>query len=106
MRSPARRLFVAIELDDAARVAIVVLQQHVVHARGAARSLTIVDPARMHLTLAFLGDVGETAVPAVTDTLSVNINVQPFVAVFHGLGVFPPRGAPRILWLGVGEGAR
>ena len=57
MRSPARRLFVAIDLDDAARVAIAVLQQHVVHALGAARSLTIVDSARMHLTLAFLGEI-------------------------------------------------
>ena len=29
---------------------------------------------------------------------------RPFDIVFSGAGVFPPRGAPRVLWIGIGAG--
>ena len=74
-------------------------------ALGAEGSVKTVDPAHMHLTLAFLGEIAEPAVPPIVATLSQNIDVRPFAAEFQGLGVFPPRGAPRVLWLGVEEGA-
>jgi 2'-5' RNA ligase len=100
------RLFVAIDLDEEARLAIAVLQQRLVKALGAEGSLKIVDPEHMHLTLAFLGEIAEPAVPAIVDVLSIIIDVRPFAAGFQGLGVFPPRGAPRVLWIGVDEGAK
>ena len=99
------RLFVALDLDDDARQAIARLQQHVVKALGPERSVKTVDPSHMHLTLAFLGEIVEHAVPPVVDIFSTNIDARPFAAGFQGLGVFPPRGAPRVLWLGVAEGA-
>ena len=99
------RLFVALDLDDAARRAIAALQQRVAMALGTGPSVKMVDPMRMHLTLAFLGEIAEPAVPAIVDALSTHIDRRPFAAEFQGLGVFPTRGAPRILWLGVGEGA-
>ena len=98
------RLFVALDLDDDARRAIAALQQRVAKALEADRSMKPVDPARMHLTLAFLGEIAEPAVPAIVDALSSNIAVPLFAAEFEGLGVFPPRGAPRVLWLCVGRG--
>ena len=98
------RLFVALDLDDGARVAIAALQHRVIQALAADRSIRMVDPARMHVTLAFLGEVVERDVPAIVDALSVSIDTRPFVVEFQGLGVFPPRGAPRVLWLGVGPG--
>jgi 2'-5' RNA ligase len=99
------RLFVALDLDDDARVAIAALQRRVVKTLGAEESVKTVDPARMHLTLAFLGQVDDPAVPPIVDALSINIDQRPFAAGFRGLGVFPPRGAPRVLWLGVEEGS-
>ena len=99
------RLFVAIDLDDDARTAIARLQERTVNAIGAGRSLKWVNPSHMHLTLAFLGEIPEGAVPPIVDTLSTNITMRPFAAEFQGLGVFPPRGAPRVLWLRVEEGA-
>ena len=99
------RLFVAIDLDEDARRAIAALQRRVMRALGTERSVKAVDPAQMHLTLVFLGEIAEPAVPPIVDTLSTNIDVRPFAAEFHGLGVFPPRGAPRILWLGLEEGS-
>lgn len=98
------RLFVAIDLDEGARRAIAALQERVAEALGADRSIKTGDPAHMHLTLAFLGEIAEPEVPAVVDTLSINIDLGPFAVEFQGLGVFPPRGAPRVLWLGVGRG--
>jgi 2'-5' RNA ligase len=83
------------------------LQQRVVKALGAGPSVKVVDPLHMHLTLAFLGEIAEPAVPAIVDSLSTaDIDVRPFAAALQGLGVFPPRGAPRILWIGIGEGAK
>jgi len=99
------RLFVALDIGDDARVAMAALQQRVTQALGVDRSIKIVDPAHMHLTLVFLGEIAERDVPAIVDALSSDIAVPPFAAEFEGLGVFPPRGAPRVLWLGVGRGA-
>jgi 2'-5' RNA ligase len=99
------RLFVAIDLDDAARRAIAGAQQEIGNALGASRSMKMVDPVRMHLTLAFLGEIAERDVPALVRTLSTDFDMRPFEAVLQGLGVFPPRGAPRVLWIGVAGGA-
>ena len=99
------RLFVALDLDDDARRAIAALQQRIAKALGADRSIKTVDPAHMHLTLAFLGEIADCDVPGIVDTISINIDLRRFAAVFQGLGVFPPRGAPRVLWLGVGDGS-
>ena len=99
------RLFVAIDLDDDARALIAQAQHRLAKMLDADRSLKWVSPGHMHLTLAFLGEIAEPAVPAIVKSLSVSIDVRPFAAVFHHLGVFPPRGAPRVLWLGVGDGA-
>jgi 2'-5' RNA ligase len=96
---------VALGLDDDARREIAALQERVAKALEADRSMKTVDPARMHLTLAFLGEIAERDVPAIVDTLSISIDIRPFAATFQGLGVFPPRGAPRVLWLGVEEGS-
>jgi RNA 2',3'-cyclic 3'-phosphodiesterase len=99
------RLFVAIDLDDDARAAIAQTQHRLAEMLDTDRSLKWVNPAHMHLTLAFLGEIAESAVPAIVQSLSVNIDGHPFTAVFQDFGVFPPRGAPRVLWLGVGDGA-
>ena len=98
------RLFVALDLDDEARGAVAALQQRVAKALGDSPSMKMVDPAHMHLTLAFLGAIAEPDAPAIVEALSRDIDLRPFAADFQGVGVFPPRGAPRVLWLGVGQG--
>ncbi|MGB7219694.1 MAG: RNA 2',3'-cyclic phosphodiesterase [Vicinamibacterales bacterium] len=99
------RLFAAIDLNDEVREAIAAEQKRVAAIVGKGASLRWVLPAHMHLTLAFLGEVAEAAVPQIVDALSPNFDIAPFTAVFQHLGVFPPRGAPRVLWLGMAEGA-
>ena len=99
------RLFTAIDLDDAARDAVARLQRRLSERPSGDRSLKWVDPSRMHLTLVFLGEVADARVPAIVESLSPPIDVPRFAIAFQGLGVFPPRGAPRVLWLGVAQGA-
>jgi len=99
------RLFIAIDLDDAARSAIAAEQKRIVSSLGSG-SLKIVRPEQMHLTLVFLGEVAEPKAPALTELIAQPLAGAPFHLAFAGVGVFPPRGAPRVLWLGATDGER
>jgi 2'-5' RNA ligase len=98
-----RRLFVAAWLppeaaDEAAEV--------VERLRAGGAEARWVPPGNLHVTLRFLGDVdGETAA-AVADALpEVVRGFAPFPLRLAGLGTFPPRGEPRVAWIGVDAGA-
>ena len=44
-------------------------------------------------------------VPPIVEAIGAAMSTRtPFDIVFGGAGVFPPRGAPRVLWIGVGAG--
>jgi 2'-5' RNA ligase len=102
------RLFTAIELNEDARRAIAAEQKRIagVLGRDPESSLKWIRPERMHLTLVFLGEIEEAHAPAVIDAMGEAIDeAEPFPIVFAGLGLFPARGTPRVLWLGVSTGA-
>jgi len=63
-------------------------------------------PEQMHLTLVFIGQVDEPTAAAIATDISEPVRMNPFDLSFAGLGVFPPRGAPRALWIGGGEGTQ
>lgn len=101
------RLFTAIDLALEARAAIAGEQQGIVAALAdAARSLRLVRAEHMHLTLVFIGEVADVSGGAIVEAMARPIPLPPFELVFGGVGVFPSRGAPRVLWLGVLDGAR
>jgi 2'-5' RNA ligase len=58
----------------------------------------------MHLTLAFLGEVDEGRSQTLVEVMRQPIDRPPQPIAFGGLGMFPPHGAPRVLWLGVDSG--
>jgi RNA 2',3'-cyclic 3'-phosphodiesterase len=100
------RLFVAVDLPDETKRVIAAEQKRIaapVITSGG--SLKLVAPAQMHLTLLFLGEVQEARVPAVTEAMNTAVDVPAFDLALGGVGVFPPRGAPRVLWMGVTMGA-
>lgn len=100
------RLFVAVDLSDDAREAIVVEQRRLAAALvGFRDSLRLVKANQLHLTLLFLGEVAEARVPDLVATMNVALDLPAFQLGLGGAGVFPPRGAPRVLWIGVTEGA-
>jgi RNA 2',3'-cyclic 3'-phosphodiesterase len=97
------RLFAAIDLSAATRAAIAAEQQRIRTALGSAGdALKWVRPGNMHLTLVFLGHVDDERVPPLVDDFGRDIDLRPFEMTFAGIGAFPERGAPRVLWAGVG----
>lgn len=93
------RAFVAIELDQALREAIRELQARLRPRLGGIRP---VRPEGIHLTLRFFGDTSPTQV----ETLRLRLGAAaalcpPAAARVAGLGTFPERGRPRVLWLGL-----
>jgi 2'-5' RNA ligase len=101
------RLFAAIELDDPARAAIAEEQQRLAALlRGHGASVPrLVSAERMHLTLVFIGEVPDDRAQTIVGAAAAPIELPPFAVGFGGIGAFPPRGAPRVLWLGVADGA-
>jgi len=103
------RLFLAIDLDDAARAAIAREQKRMAAAidRGE-KALAWVAVDRMHLTLVFLGEVPDAPAARLVEAMAAPIARAPFAITFGGVDVFPPERArkpPRILWIGLAEGA-
>jgi len=101
------RLFIAIDLDDAARAAIGREQKRLAATIGDKRrsAMKWVRPDHMHLTLAFLGEVDEGRAPSLIEDAGADLPHDVFDLRFGGFGVFPPRGTPNVLWLGVAAGA-
>lgn len=97
------RLFVSIDLPSALAPAVEAVQDEVRDAEG----LRFTDPAGVHVTLKFLGDVDADELPAVREAIAEAVaaaDVGPFEATLAGLGVFPSTEYIRVLWLGVDEG--
>ena len=67
-------------------------------------SVRMIPRDNLHLTLRFLGDVEETRIADIAAALA-SIGTRPaFDVRLSGLGAFPPRGQPRVLWIAVDEG--
>jgi len=102
------RLFIAVELgksvQDVAASLIDVLRHRA--AREAPHSkVTWVEPGRMHLTLRFIGEVDAARAERILNVLREPIALAPFSVRWQGLGAFPKKGPPRVLWVGVVAGA-
>src|SRR2546426_3148753 len=101
------RLFVAIELgEQVLREGAKLVDELRKRAdrRSPGARLTWVTPDRMPLTLRFLGEVSDERASDVLGTLRDPIPMEPFAVAWEGLGVFPPKGPPRVIWLGTGRG--
>jgi 2'-5' RNA ligase len=57
---------------------------------------------KLHLTLRFIGEVEGLKKKEVQSVLT-EIQMPPFDMQITGVGVFPPRGTPRILWAGMAK---
>ncbi|BCS88734.1 RNA 2',3'-cyclic phosphodiesterase [Pseudodesulfovibrio sediminis] len=62
-------------------------------------------PGNWHLTLKFLGEIDESRLPRIIEALTA-IRFDPFVLQAGGAGVFPRTQHPRVVWLGLKEGAK
>jgi 2'-5' RNA ligase len=90
-----KRLFVAIDLPESTRQLLAALDPHI-------RGVRWIDPAQMHLTLGFFGDVPDDIDLALWEKLSA-IEFGAFFLPIVGVGTFSANGAPKIIWIGVGK---
>ena len=98
-----QRLFVAVELPAGAKEG---LAAAVGQLRGLMPAgVRWVNPAGIHLTLKFLGEVDGGLAPPLLAALQremAGVDKTPFPLRLDGLGVFPNRREPRVIWAGVG----
>jgi 2'-5' RNA ligase len=92
------RLFVAIDLPLQVKERLSLLCCGLPGARW-------VRPEHLHLTLRFIGEVDAMVFQAVRETL-VEVQGEPFSLRLGGTGFFPPRGRPRVVWVGIGKNER
>src|SRR5262252_7314871 len=91
----SKRLFVAIDLPESTRQLLANLDPHI-------RGMRWTDPVQMHLTLGFFGDVPENVDLKLREKLT-EIQFGAFFLPVNGVGSFPAKGAPKIVWIGVGK---
>jgi len=91
-----KRLFVAIDPPESTRKFLAGLDPYI-------RGVRWTDVEQMHLTLAFFGDVPDAVDLALREKLSA-IQFGAFFLPITDVGTFPPKGLPKIIWIGVGSG--
>ena len=64
--------------------------------------IRLTDPASVHLTLRFFGETaGDDLEKIRASVLSVALRAAPFAVELAGVGAFPTRHRPRVVWVGV-----
>ena len=105
------RLFVAVPVEDSVRAAVGELMDRLA---GTGASIEVRAPGQprwvrvegLHLTLRFLGATPDVRQAELAAALAaVASTASPFRVTLSGGGAFPGPRYPRVLWLGIAEGA-
>jgi 2'-5' RNA ligase len=88
------RLFVAADIPEPARDILLGVRPAPLPGVG------LVPREDLHLTLYFIGEVGDVEAAAIRDALD-RVQAAPFTIDLEGVGRFPPEGVARVLWAGV-----
>lgn len=92
-----KRLFIALDPPEKTREELAALCQGLPDCRWT-------PPEQLHLTLCFIGEAEGSTFLDIREALE-EIAAAPFSIQLEGLGLFPPRRAPRVLWAGVQDNA-
>jgi 2'-5' RNA ligase len=87
------RLFIAIDFPDE-------IKDDLANICFGVQGAKWVPKEQMHLTIRFIGDVDEAQYHAVSSGLS-DVNASGFDLRIKGVGHFPLRNQPRVLWAGI-----
>jgi len=89
------RLFTAVDLPEAIKNNLNSMAFGIPGAKWVA-------PEQLHLTIRFIGEVDGALFHDIKDVLD-EVNFTAFNLQLQGVGCFPPRGAPRVLWIGLAK---
>lgn len=101
--TPTQRVFCAIELPLEIRERLIehikLLRESVPEVRASWERLE-----KLHLTLKFLGEIARDRIGMLSDAAGrAARRTRPFTLALADAGMFPPRGVPRILWIGIND---
>jgi RNA 2',3'-cyclic 3'-phosphodiesterase len=102
------RAFLAVELSQELRAELALVQQELKHRIEPELKrdtrISWVQPAKIHLTMKFLGDMDEQVIDPLHSALEQAIGNRTAVTVpLERLGAFPRPHSPRVLWVGPSE---
>lgn len=92
------RLFVALDIPEDVRASLRAFAQPL---RAKWPRIRWTRPEGQHVTLKFLGEVGEERLELIVSMLAPLRSPEPVTMNFRGIGFFPQPGRPRVLWAGV-----
>ena len=97
------RCFVAIEIPQPVQALLKSVQTDL---QSEIRNASWTKLGNFHLTLKFLGDVDPTAIGAISEAVENTAATLPqFSIAFGGIGAFPRLERPRVIWVGLKQGA-
>lgn len=96
------RLFVGVDIRSPSVLSKLRLAKGSLESSGA--DLKLVEDENLHITLVFIGEVEERVVPLIREALS-GVAFGRFSAHLKGVGCFPSCTRPRVIWVGISEGA-
>jgi 2'-5' RNA ligase len=99
------RTFIAIDLSQEIKKVLSQLIEELDEMDKEHKKIRWIKKEGMHLTIKFLGDIGNEKIPEIEKTLkNISEKFESFVLKLKGTGTFPPRSKnPRVLWIGIKE---
>lgn len=92
------RTFIALDLENGlTKNKILEVQKEILEIGVDAKP---VEPENLHFTIKFLGEIEESRVPKVIESIS-RVKFEPIKVKFRGLGAFPSLSHINVVWVGV-----
>ena len=97
------RLFIAIDLDKTTRQQLTAIQAKL---KTSNADVKWVEPQNIHLTLQFLGSTPTEQISEIKASIDAIANqLSAFKISLSKIGAFPNISSPRVIWVGIQEGA-
>lgn len=91
------RAFLAFDISETVRERLAVAQREL---KSTGAEVSVVARENLHFTVKFLGDVPDQ-VAGIIDERLASLNLRAIDVTVNGLGAFPDRRHPRVVWAGV-----
>lgn len=90
------RCFVAVDVPEELKTRVKELQDQL-----SSCDIKLVEPKNLHFTLKFLGEIDQTTISKVKQSLSkIATETKPISILLSGVGVFPNLNYIRVIWIG------
>jgi 2'-5' RNA ligase len=100
--SESIRSFIAFDMDNEAVLRKITDAQNLLVKTGA--NLKLLKPENIHITMRFLGNITPPMVDKIFEEMK-KVQFTPFDVKIQSVGAFPHLRYPRVVWVGITEGA-